>query len=288
MPIALEPAADARHDGVRQRTGPLEHLRARLVADDPLEVAHHRREGVRPGHGAEHVVRVVDVGDPVAHRLVDGVLERLAAGVDGDDLGAQQPHPGDVERLPPGVLLAHVDRALEAEQGGRRGGRDAVLAGAGLGDHPALAHAAGQQRLAEHVVDLVRAGVVEVLALEQDPGATGSARRSAAPRSAGWAGRCSARAGRAARPGRRRRGGPSRRPRPARRARQRGPRGRSGRRRGRSGRGRRGRDPGVVPLPIVRRAGHAGRLPVTGCGAAAPGGRRPRPGPAPRPAGPGR
>ena len=53
----------------------------------------------------------------------------------------------------------------------RRGGRggDAVLAGAGLGDEALLAHALGQQRLAEHVVDLVRPGVVEVLALEQQP-----------------------------------------------------------------------------------------------------------------------
>ena len=36
-----------------------------------------------------------------------------------------------------------------------------------------LAHPLGEQRLAQHVVDLVRAGVVEVLALEQDPGAAG-------------------------------------------------------------------------------------------------------------------
>ena len=51
----------------------------------------------------------------------------------------------------------------------RGGGGDAVLAGAGLGDDALLAHAAGEQRLAEHVVDLVRAGVGEVLALEQHP-----------------------------------------------------------------------------------------------------------------------
>ena len=56
-------------------------------------------------------------------------------------------------------------------RGGRRG--DAVLAGAGLGDDPRLADPLGQQRLAQHVVDLVRAGVVEVLALEQDPRAAG-------------------------------------------------------------------------------------------------------------------
>src|SRR5690606_21951978 len=39
----------------------------------------------------------------------------------------------------------------------------------GLGDDPRLAHAAGQQGLADRVVDLVRAGVVQVLALEEDP-----------------------------------------------------------------------------------------------------------------------
>src|SRR3546814_14211861 len=35
-------------------------------------------------------------------------------------------------------------------------------------DDPGLAHAAGKQRLADGVVDLVRAGVVQVLALEKD------------------------------------------------------------------------------------------------------------------------
>src|SRR5690606_28559682 len=46
-----------------------------------------------------------------------------------------------------------------------------VLAGAGLGDDPGLAHAQGEQDLAEAIVDLVRAGVVELVALEIDLGA---------------------------------------------------------------------------------------------------------------------
>ena len=101
-------------------------------------------------------------------RLVDGVLERAAAAVDGFDLGAEQAHAEHVERLAIDVDGAHVDLALHAHQG-RRGGRgDAVLAGAGLGDEPGLAHPLGQQRLTEDVVDLVRAGVVEVLPLEQE------------------------------------------------------------------------------------------------------------------------
>ena len=46
-----------------------------------------------------------------------------------------------------------------------------MLAGAGLGDDPGLAHAAGEQDLAHDVVDLVSAGVVELVALEVDLGA---------------------------------------------------------------------------------------------------------------------
>ena len=90
---------------------------------------------------------------------------------DRDDLGAEQLHAEDVRLLPLDVHRAHVDDALEAEAGADRGGGDAVLAGAGLGDDALLAHAPGQQDLAEHVVDLVRAGVVQVFALEVDLGA---------------------------------------------------------------------------------------------------------------------
>ena len=43
-----------------------------------------------------------------------------------------------------------------------------MLAGAGLGDDARLAHALGEQDLAQAIVDLVRAGVIEVFALEID------------------------------------------------------------------------------------------------------------------------
>ncbi len=109
---------------------------------------------------------VGDVGDPVADRRRDGLLERARPGVDGLDLRAHQPHPLDVGLLAAHVLGAHVDDALDAEQRARGRGRDAVLAGAGLGDDARLAHPHGEQALAERVVDLVGAGVEQVLALE--------------------------------------------------------------------------------------------------------------------------
>ena len=56
----------------------------------------------------------------------------------------------------------------QAEARAGRGRGDAVLARAGFGDDALLAHAPREQNLAEHVVDLVRAGVVELVALEID------------------------------------------------------------------------------------------------------------------------
>ncbi|MNV76524.1 hypothetical protein D3C71_1698810 [compost metagenome] len=46
-----------------------------------------------------------------------------------------------------------------------------MLAGAGLGDDPRLAHSPGQQDLAQAIVDLVGAGVVQVFPLQEEAGA---------------------------------------------------------------------------------------------------------------------
>jgi hypothetical protein len=124
-------------------------------------------------------VGVANVGHPVAHRFADGVLQRAAAGGDANDFRRPAAHAEDVEALPPHVFLAHVDAALHAEEGADGGRGHAVLARAGLGDDAFLAHAPRQQRLAQAVVDLVRAGVEQVFPLEVDLGA-------AEARSAAW------------------------------------------------------------------------------------------------------
>ncbi len=163
-------AADAGDHRIGKTAFHLQHLLAGLRADHRLEVAHHGRIGVRARRRADHVVGVVDVGDPVAQGLVHGVLEgRLARG-HRTDLGAQEVHAEHVGLLPLHVHRAHVDYAGQAEAGGHGGRGHAVLARAGLGDDAGLAHAPGQQDLAHAVVDLVRAGVVQLLALEVDLG----------------------------------------------------------------------------------------------------------------------
>src|SRR5215472_11060075 len=170
----VRPPADTRDRRVRQPPGALEDLAARLHTYHALEIADHGREWMRSGDRAEDIVRGLDVGDPVTERLVDGVLEGAGAGGDRDHLGAEHLHPRHIERLTASVDIAHVDGAFQAEQRARGRGRHPVLARSRLRDNAWLAHPPGQQGLSEHVVDLVRAGVVQVLAFEYHPRAAGA------------------------------------------------------------------------------------------------------------------
>ncbi len=164
--------ADAGDHRIRLAAGHFRHLDQAFLADDLLEIAHQHRVGVRAGDRADDVEGVVDVGDPVAHRLVECVLQRLRAGFDRHDRGAEQLHAVDVGGLAADIFAAHVDHALHAVAGSDGGRRDPVLAGTGLGNDARLAHAASQHGLADAVVHLVGAGMVEVFALQVNLGAT--------------------------------------------------------------------------------------------------------------------
>jgi hypothetical protein len=119
---------------------------------------------------AQYVMGGIHVGHPVPEGLVDGVLENPRAVGHRHHRGPQLLHPEDIGPLALDIHFAHVNGAIEAESG-RHGGRGhPVLAGPGFGDHPGLAHAFDQQPLPHDVVGLVGAGVVEVLALDENPG----------------------------------------------------------------------------------------------------------------------
>ena len=161
-------AADAREQQVGQTLFLFQNLRARLVADDALEIPHHHRIRMRAIGRAEDVMRAADVRHPVAHRLVDGFLQGLLPRLHRHHFRAEHFHAVHIQFLPLAIHRAHVDDAFQAEHRGDRRGGHAVLARAGFGDDARLAHAPGQQDLADGVVDLVRAGVVQILALEID------------------------------------------------------------------------------------------------------------------------
>ncbi len=169
MPIALEPPPTAAIDRFRQAAFRAEMLLARLAADHGLQFCDELRIRRGTDAGTDQIVRRLDVRDPVADRFARRLLQRLRAEVDSHDLGAEQVHPLDVGALAAHVLLTHVHDALEPEARADGRGGDAVLAGARLGDDPVLAQPSREHRLAERVVQLVRAGVEEILALQVDP-----------------------------------------------------------------------------------------------------------------------
>src|SRR5579863_3827682 len=123
---------------------------------------------MRAGDGTDAIKGAVDVGHPVAQRLVHRILERLRAGFDRHHPGAEHVHAKHIRLLPLDVDRAHIDDAFEAEARAERRGGDAVHAGAGFGDNALLAHPACEQNLPEHVVHFMRAGVIELFALEID------------------------------------------------------------------------------------------------------------------------
>ena len=133
---------------------------------------------MRSGHGADHIEGVLYGADPVAQGLVHGILERGAAGGHGHHFRAEKLHAADIWRLAADVLRAHENLACKPEARRHRGRGHAVLAGTGLGNDPALPHAAREQDLADGVVDLVRAGVGEVLALQKNACAAGVRRET--------------------------------------------------------------------------------------------------------------
>src|SRR5918995_907544 len=160
--------ADAGDDGVWVAAETLAALSLYLRPYNGLEVAHDPRVRRWADDAPYDVVGVLDVRHPVPYGLVDGIFQGARAAENRHDLGPEKLHPHDVQPLAPGVFLAHVDDALLAVEG-RDGGRgDTVLARTGLGDDAFLPHPVSEQYLAQGVVDLVRPGMREVLALEPD------------------------------------------------------------------------------------------------------------------------
>ena len=164
----IGPTTDTGDAGIGQAAQAFLHLGAGFAADDGLEIADHGRIGVRAGDRADDVEGVLHIRHPVAQGLIHGVLQRTRAGGDRDDFRAQQFHAEHVRGLAFHIGGAHEDGAGNAEPGRHGGGGHAVLAGAGLGDDPGLAHALGQKDLAEAVIDLVAARMVQLVALEPD------------------------------------------------------------------------------------------------------------------------
>ena len=159
-------ASHAGRNLIRKMAGLGLELLPGLLADAVLEVAHHQREGMGAGCSAYTVDRVF-IFFGISHKCsVDSFFESPETETDRNNIRAEQLHPGDIGCLLDDIDFTHVDVALQSEVGSGSRERDTVLTRAGLGDQLFLAHIFGQQTFAHAVVELVGAGVVEILALE--------------------------------------------------------------------------------------------------------------------------
>ena len=143
-----------------------EHLLSRLAADDRLKIPHHARVGGRTDHRTDDIMRVNHARDPIPDRFAGCVLQSARPARHRNHRRAKEPHAPNVECLTTHVLLTHVYDALESKARAHGGRGDTMLPGTRLGDDSLFSHSARQQHLTNGVVDLVRAGVVEVLAFE--------------------------------------------------------------------------------------------------------------------------
>src|SRR5699024_2982731 len=161
-------ASDACYYRIRQTAFTVHHLLPGLSADDRLQITDNLRERMRSERRAQNEVGVIDILHPVAECLVHRILQCAAPLVYADNPRTPKFHAEDIQFLPPHVLFPHKHHTIQVQQRTYSGGRHAVLAGTRLGNNLPLAHAAGQQRLSNCVVDLMGACMVQVLPLEID------------------------------------------------------------------------------------------------------------------------
>ena len=150
----------------------VQHLRTRLDADDALKVADHHRIGVGAHDRTDAVVGVPNVGHPISHGFVDGVLQGFRSARHRMDTSPEQLHPKNIESLALDVLLTHVDFAFQIQQRTGRGRCNAVLSRTRLRNHAPFSHVEREQALPDDVVDLVGTRVCEIFAFQVDLGAT--------------------------------------------------------------------------------------------------------------------
>src|SRR3954452_3740349 len=70
----IRSAANASNDRLRKLAFGAQNLRPRLTPSYLVEVANHRGIRMRTQHAAQQIMRRANIGDPVAHGLIDRVF----------------------------------------------------------------------------------------------------------------------------------------------------------------------------------------------------------------------
>ena len=70
---------DVTDQRIRQTSGLRQGLSARFAPNDTLKISHQHWIRVGAGNRANNIEGVIDIGDPITHGLVHGILQRSRA-----------------------------------------------------------------------------------------------------------------------------------------------------------------------------------------------------------------
>jgi hypothetical protein len=158
----------ARHDMIGQ--SPVIHrheLLPGLLPDNRLKVANDQRKRMRADCGAYRIEGMSILPHIGVVRGIACFLEGRLTLPDGNHRCPENLHAADVGTGFLKIDFSDVHLAFKAEMGGGRGKRDPVLACTRFRDQPSLAHVPCEQSETDAVIELVGAGVVQVLALDE-------------------------------------------------------------------------------------------------------------------------
>src|ERR1700689_1595260 len=88
-----------------------QNMLASFCSDHFLKIAQALRLGGWRELRTKEGMGCADVCYPVAHRLVDCIFQRAAAGIDAGDFRAEQSHAKNIKALALHVLGAHINSA---------------------------------------------------------------------------------------------------------------------------------------------------------------------------------
>lgn len=162
-------AADAGHNDIRKLSFLLQELAASLTADNTLEFLYHLRVGMRAYGRTDDIEGILSALRPGADGFVGCILQGVVAGGYADHFRSQKLHAEYIQRLALDILRSHVYGAFHVEKGCAGCSCHAVLTGSGLRNDTGFSHFLRQQYLTEHVVDLMRTGMVQILAASGKP-----------------------------------------------------------------------------------------------------------------------
>ena len=121
---------------------------------------------MRSDSGAQNIKGIITAGSPCTHGLIAGILQGAsAAGYPGNRC-PQQLHLEYIQRLSAHVLNPHEHLTFHTEKSRRCCGGNPMLPGTRLRNDFRFSHSFCQQCLPQHIIDLVRTGMIQILPLQ--------------------------------------------------------------------------------------------------------------------------